>query len=312
MKTVFIDGQEGTTGLKLYERLSKRNDIELLLIDPQKRKDTNARRELLNTADFVFLCLPDTAAIEAVSLIENDRVRVLDASTAHRIDKSFCYGFPELLKDGKQRDKIASSSRVSVPGCYASGFLSLAAPLVQGGIIPADYPLVCYGISGYSGGGKKMIAEYEGCEKSSELYSPRVYGLGGAHKHLPEMRVHAGLDFAPVFNPIVDDYYSGMLIGLPLTARLLCGAGLSTVLRALCEHYGESHMIRVNEKLPENGFMPANSLSGYDSMELFAGGTMEQFTLFSRFDNLGKGASGAAIQCMNIMLGIDETTGLAL
>ncbi|MBP1572890.1 MAG: N-acetyl-gamma-glutamyl-phosphate reductase [Oscillospiraceae bacterium] len=313
MTKVFIDGKEGTTGLQIFERLPKRNDIEILLIDEDKRKDVNERKRLINESDITFLCLPDAAAIEAVSLVENPNTRIIDASTAHRTNPAWDYGFAELSK--AHREAIANSKRVANPGCYASGFISLVYPLVQAGVIPKDYPVISHAVSGYSGGGKKMIASIEGADKTKAMCSPRQYALPQSHKHIPEMQKICGLQFEPMFNPIVDDYYAGMVVSLPLITRTLpkkyTPADIHEILSA---HYAGQRFVKVmelggKETLPD-GFLSANDLEGTNDMQLFVFGNEERILLCSRLDNLGKGASGAAVQNMNIMLGIDEATGL--
>lgn len=313
MTKVFIDGKEGTTGLQIFERLPKRNDIEILLIDEDKRKDVNERKRLINESDITFLCLPDAAAIEAVSLVENPNTRIIDASTAHRTNPAWDYGFAELSK--AHREAIANSKRVANPGCYASGFISLVYPLVQAGVIPKDYPVISHAVSGYSGGGKKMIASIEGADKTKAMCSPRQYALTQSHKHIPEMQKICGLQFEPMFNPIVDDYYAGMVVSLPLITRTLpkkyTPADIHEILSA---HYAGQRFVKVmelggKETLPD-GFLSANDLEGTNDMQLFVFGNEERILLCSRLDNLGKGASGAAVQNMNIMLGIDEATGL--
>ncbi|MBU5229536.1 N-acetyl-gamma-glutamyl-phosphate reductase [Intestinimonas butyriciproducens] len=308
---VFIDGQEGTTGLQIYERLGGREDIELLRIDPEKRKDAQERKKLLNDADLVFLCLPDAAAREAVALIENDRTKVIDASTAHRTSPGWVYGFPELLAGQRQRVKFAK--RTANPGCHATGFLSAAAPLVATGVLPRDYPVTCYSLTGYSGGGKKMIAEYEGEGKGEALDSPRIYGTTLRHKHLPEMKALSGLDEPPVFCPIVDDYYKGMASCLMLhNARLTGKPTAEDLCEILARYYEDQQVVRVAPFEKEGSFLAANALAGTDRLELSVWGHEEQTIVVARFDNLGKGASGAAVQNMNLMLGFDETAGLAL
>ena len=308
---VYIDGREGTTGLQIYDRLSGRVDINLLLIDDDKRKDLTERKKYLNGADIVFLCLPDAAAVEAVGLIDNPNTRVIDASTAHRTAAGWVYGFPELLAGQRQRIKFAR--RVANPGCHATGFLSIAAPLVAMDILPADYPVTCFSLTGYSGGGKKMIAEYEGEGKAEGLYSPRIYGTNLKHKHLPEMQVLSGLKYPPVFSPIVDDYYKGMATGIQLHNALLKGKPTAQdVCELLGRYYEDQTMVRVAPWGSESGMLAANTFSGYDNLEISVTGTGEQTLIVSRFDNLGKGASGAAVQNMNLMLGLDETTGLAV
>ncbi|MCM1334404.1 MAG: N-acetyl-gamma-glutamyl-phosphate reductase [Bacteroides sp.] len=310
---VFIDGQEGTTGLKILERFRDRSDIELLRIDPTLRKNPSERKKMINLSDFTILCLPDAAAIEAVSFVENDHTRVIDASTAHRVNAEWAYGFPELSP--RHREKIAASSRVAVPGCYASGFLSVVYPLVESGILPKDYPITSHAVSGYSGAGKKGIARYETSPRDKEFDTPRQYALTQAHKHLPEMQVRSGLRYKPMFNPYVCDYFAGMVVSVPLHTRLLSKPCTPSEIRSVYErHYGGAKFIHVTElngaDVLTGGFLGANALEGTNSMEIFVCGNEEQILVCSRLDNLGKGASGAAIQCLNIMMGIDETTGL--
>ena len=310
---VFIDGKAGTTGLKIYERLGKRDDIEILLIDEDKRKDVNERARLINSADIVFLCLPDAAAKEAVSLCTNPDVRIIDASTAHRTADGWDYGFPELSE--QHRENIRKSKRVANPGCYASGFISLVYPLVKAGVLPEDYPLTCHAVSGYSGAGNKMISVIESADKTFEMNSPRQYALGQQHKHLPEMQKVCGLKYPPMFNPIVDDYFSGMVVSVPLVTRCLTKKYTpAEIHEIMTAHYAGQHFVKVmelggTETLPD-GFLAANTLADTNNMQIFVCGNDDQILLCSRLDNLGKGASGAAMQCMNIMLGIDETTGL--
>ena len=313
MTKVFIDGQEGTTGLKIVERLKGRTDIELLKIDDEKRKDTEERKKFINASDYTILCLPDIAAIEAVSLVENDHTRIIDASTAHRVDPEWAYGFPELSPE--HREKIRTSKRVAVPGCYASGFISMAYPLVKSEILPKDYPVSIHAVSGYSGAGKKGIAQYEADERAKEFDTPRQYALTQQHKHLPEMKIIPGLEYEPTFNPYVCDYYAGMTVSLPLHTRLLSRHVTPAEIRdILAEHYRNSSFVKVAELdgkdvLPD-GFIGANTLEGTNNMELIVSGNEMRILVVSRLDNLGKGASGAAVQCLNIMMGIDETTGL--
>lgn len=310
MYTVFIDGKEGTTGLQIYERLGKRHDIRLLSLSDDLRKDISARKECINGADIVFLCLPDAAAIESVSLVENDKVRIIDASTAHRTAEGWVYGFPEL--SALQRERIRLSNRVANPGCHASGFISLVYPLIEGGLVSPDYPFVCHSVTGYSGGGKKMIAEYECALRERPLDSPRQYSLGLKHKHLPEMQAVCGLRYKPIFNPIVSDYYSGMCVTVPLFTRFMSKkCNIQDVKDYFTEYYARCNFIKIlgKEELG-SGFLSANDLSGTNYMEIYVDGNEEQILLASRFDNLGKGASGAAVQCMNIMLGLDETISL--
>ena len=308
---VFIDGQAGTTGLRILDRFANRNDITLLQIDPEKRKDAAERKRLINSSDYTFLCLPDAAAREAVSLIENPDVRVIDASTAHRINPDWAYGFPEL--SAAHREKIRTSKRVAVPGCYASGFNALVYPMVQHGIIGADYPVQCFAVSGYSGGGNKMIAEIQSPDCPEESKSPRFYGLANNHKHLPEMQKICGLAEPPVFCPIVDDYYCGMEVTVPLRLDLV-GHSAEELATALQEYYAGETMIKVHALGTAPKFLPANTLAGKDSLEIYPTVSPDgkRMLLISLLDNLGKGSSGAAVQCMNIMLGLEETKGLEL
>ncbi|MFI3226264.1 MAG: N-acetyl-gamma-glutamyl-phosphate reductase [Clostridia bacterium] len=308
MYKVFIDGKEGTTGLQIFERFSGRTDIEIVTIADELRKDINEKKKILNSVDFVFLCLPDMAAIESVSLIENPNVRVIDASTAHRTNPDWDYGFAELSPE--HRENIAKSKRVANPGCYASGFIALCYPLVKHGIIDSDFPVTSYGISGYSGGGKSMIAEYE--QFPDKYKSPRFYARGQHHKHLPEMKTISGLDFAPVFNPIVDDFYSGMVVSIPLHTRLLTKKVTALELHEIfAKHYENQNFVSVMPfKENPTDFLSTDALANTNNLEIYVQGSDEHILLCSRLDNLGKGASGSAVQCMNIMMGIDETTGL--
>lgn len=306
---VYIDGKEGTTGLQIYERLGAREDIELLLIDEDKRKDTQERKKFLNAADLVFLCLPDAAAVEAVSLIENPKTKVIDASTAHRTAPGWVYGFPELLPGQRQRVKF--SSRVANPGCHATGFLSVVAPLVNLDILPKDYPLSCYSLTGYSGGGKKLIAEYEAPDRDPRLASPAPYSLGMCHKHLPEMQTVAGLAFPPNFLPVLGDIYKGMTTCIMLQNDLLKGKPSAEDIRDLLyNYYQDQKLVRVAEFGGNGPRLYTSELAGKDYLEITVTGSGEQTLLSAQFDNLGKGASGAAVQNMNIMLGFEETAGL--
>ena len=306
---VYIDGKEGTTGLQIYERLGGRQDIELLLIDEDKRKDTAERKKLINAADLVFLCLPDAAAIEAVSLIDNPDTRVIDASTAHRTADGWVYGFAELL-DG-QRERIKTAKRVANPGCHATGFLAGTAPLTALGVLSAEYPVTCYSLTGYSGGGKKMIAEFEQEGRSVELDAPAPYAIGLTHKHLPEMQKLAGLNYPPVFVPVLGDYYKGMATTVMLHNRLLKGAPTAQEIHGILDKYYEGcAFVRVAPFGGESPRLHANTMAGKDWLELIVSGHAEQTIITARFDNLGKGASGAAVQNMNLMLGFEETTGL--
>ncbi len=305
MTKVFIDGSAGTTGLRISDRLSQRNDIEVLRLPEELRRDTGAREEILNSADIAFLCLPDAAAKEAVALIHNSNTVVIDTSTAHRTSDGWTYGMPEL--EG-MRGKIASSKRIANPGCHASGFIALVAPLVRAGLIARDTRLTCFSLTGYSGGGKSMIAEYQSPDRSPLLGAPRQYALSQQHKHLNEMSVISGLDTLPVFCPIVGDFYSGMEVTVPLFASDLKGkvSDMEEVYRSLYS----SRLVHFDSDCDENGFLSAAAFSGRDDMQITIKGNDERILLVSRFDNLGKGASGAAIQNMNILLGVDEITGL--
>lgn len=307
MYNVFIDGREGTTGLQIYERLTSRKDLHLIVLPDELRKDTAARKDCINRADVVFLCLPDAAAREAVTLCENPRTRIIDASTAHRTTDGWAYGFPELGEEF--RSAIATGKRIANPGCHASGFIALVYPLIKEGLLANDYPFVAHSVTGYSGGGKKMIAEYESEGRDFELGSPRQYGLGLAHKHIPEMTKICGLAQAPVFNPIVADFYSGMCVTVPVFSKYL---QKPMNVGQMKEFYGDFYvgakLVSVSNE--PKSFLAANTLSGKNTMEIFVGGNDEQILLCARFDNLGKGASGAAVQNMNIALGLDETTSL--
>lgn len=313
MAKIFIDGKEGTTGLKIYERFANRSDIEILQIEDEKRKDPVEKAKMINASDYTFLCLPDAASIESVALCTNPKTRIIDASTAHRTNPEWAYGFPEL--DKSFREKIISSNRVAVPGCYASGSNAILYPLVKSGILPADYPVVIHAVSGYSGAGKKAIAQYEADGRNPELDSPRLYALTQTHKHLPEMKKIAGLEYEPVFNPYVCDYFQGMTVTVGLHARLLAKkVTASDVWEMFAAHYDGCRFVKVagfmGEGVLEEPFIPANTLAGTNMMQIFVYGNDDRIMLTSRFDNLGKGASGAAVQCLNIMLGIDEAAGL--
>jgi len=310
---VYIDGQEGTTGLKILERFEGRNDIELLRISEDKRKDPAERAKFINMSDYTFLCLPDEASREAVSFVDNDHVRIIDASTAHRTNPDWAYGFPGLSPE--HREKITKSNRVAVPGCYASGFASIVYPLVKNGIIPADFPVFAYATSGYSGAGKKAIAVYEGEDKPYEYGSPRQYALSQQHKHLPEMKAVSGLEYTPMFNPIICDYFSGMVVSVPIQTRMLGKPVTAEEVHAMyAKHYEGANMVEVMPLMSadeqKSFFLASNTLSGVNKLQVFVFGSDEQILLCARLDNLGKGASGAAVQCLNIMMGIDETTGL--
>lgn len=315
MKTkIFIDGSEGTTGLRIHERFAVRDDIELLTIDPELRKDPAERKKLINASDITFLCLPDAAARESVSLVENEHVRILDTSTAHRTEAGWAYGYPELSKE--HREAIKNGKRIAVPGCYATGFITTAYALIAGGILPKDYPVSAFAVSGYSGGGKKLISEYEAEDKSEALSSARLYALGQTHKHLKEMKAISGLTRTPLFSPMVTDYYSGMTVSLSFYAELLNGHQTpETVRDYLAKHYEGEKFIKVQPLGAEadtNGILFSNACSGWDGLEIFVTGNEERIMVTTRFDNLGKGASGAAIQCLNLMLGCEEDRGLNL
>lgn len=309
MYNIFIDGREGTTGLQIYDRLSARDDLNILVLPEEKRKDVEARRECLNSADICFLCLPDSAAREAVSLIENPAVRVIDASTAHRTAEGWVYGLPEIEKG--RRELIAAAKRVANPGCHATGFITLVAPLVKLGIAGADYPFVAHSVTGYSGGGKKMIAQYEAAERDIALNSPRQYGLTLAHKHIPEMVKECGLTHAPIFNPIVSDFYCGMCVTVPLYKNLLLKKlGVDDIRTFFAEYYATQNFVKVAEKESIPAYLAANELAGKNYLKIYVSGNDDMINFACVFDNLGKGASGAAVQNMNIMLGIDETYSL--
>ena len=311
---IYIDGSEGTTGLRIFERLGSRDDIEILSIDPALRKDADERRKLINQSDITFLCLPDAAAKEAVTLVENENVRIIDASTAHRVNPDWAYGFAEL--SSAHREKIATGKRIANPGCHATGFISLVYPLVAAGILPRETVTTCFSLTGYSGGGKKMIAQYGDEARDTALDSPRIYGLTHSHKHLPEMQKVCGLDSAPLFSPIVADYYAGMLVSVPFAASQLKGiSSLAQLHECYADHYAGQKMIRVMPLTAQadiGGFLASNGCAMWDGLEVYVTGNDERMMVCARFDNLGKGASGAAIQNMNILLGCDEATGLNL
>lgn len=311
MKTkVFIDGHEGTTGLRIHERLSQRTDIELIPIDDAQRKDPQAIKKCMAAADIAFLCLPDGAAGEAVELAKDCSVRIIDTSTARRVAPGWTYGFPEL--SAAQAKAIAQSDRVGNPGCHASGVISIVQPLTAAGLMAADYPVSAFSLTGYSGGGKKMIAQYEGDELAVDLQAPRQYGLGQVHKHLKEIVSICHLAQEPIFSPIVDNYYAGMEVTVPIFTKLLKGQPTcKDIWQVYAEHYSQGGLVKV---LPfgedKNGFLAANGKEGFDDMEIIVTGNDERIIVTSIFDNLGKGASGAAIQNMNIMMGIAPETGL--
>ncbi len=309
MKKVFIDGSAGTTGLRIFDRLQARSDIQLLTLPEAERKDEGRRRQLLNEADAAFLCLPDAAAEEAAAWAENPDTVVLDTSTAHRSAPGWCYGFPEL--SALQEARIRQARRIAVPGCHASGYLALVCPLVDAGLLAPSAALSCTSLTGYSGGGKAMIADYEAQDRPEALLAPRIYGLTQRHKHLAEMCAQSRLP-APVFLPIVADFYSGMLVTVPLPAPALCRPLTPESLAALyAAHYAGSACVRVLPPV-EEGMLAANALSGCDGMEIIVTGNGERLAAHARYDNLGKGASGAAVQCMNLLLGAPEAEGLKL
>lgn len=310
MYNVFIDGREGTTGLQIFERLKKRGDVNIIALEEEKRKDAKLRKECINSADICFLCLPDDAARQSVSLIEKGaKVRVIDASCAHRTADGWVYGLPELSI--KRRASIAEADRVSNPGCHATGFIALVAPLVKAGIVPGDYPVTVQSLTGYSGGGKNTIAQYNAPDKKASLSSPRLYSLGLEHKHLAEMTKECNLEHAPIFSPVICDFYCGMCVTVPLYASLLAKRMSADDVRAyLAEYYSGQNFIKVAAKEQLPNFLPADELSGTNMLKIYVSGNDDMILLASVFDNLGKGASGAAVQNMNIMLGLDETYSL--
>ena len=305
MAKIFIDGSAGTTGLRIAERLEVRQDIELVKLPEELRKDNAARAAALNEADVAFLCLPDTAAIEAVELCTDENTVIIDTSTAHRVADGWDYGFPEL--EG-QRDKLIKSKRIANPGCHASGFISLVAPLVQKGIVSPDAKLSAFSLTGFSGGGKKMIAEYEDENRDTLLKAPRQYGIAQMHKHLPEMKKLCGLNSEPIFCPIVADYYAGMEVTVPLFKSDINGT-IDDIKNAYKEYYKDG-LVHFVDSADESGFLSANAFEGRDDMQITVTGNDDRILLVSRFDNLGKGASGSAIQNMNLILGYPESTGL--
>ncbi|MDD5189738.1 MAG: N-acetyl-gamma-glutamyl-phosphate reductase [Dehalococcoidales bacterium] len=312
-KTVFIDGQHGTTGLKIHERLAKRADIELVSLPEAARKDPSAKQKLLNAVDIVFLCLPDDAARESVSLITNKSVCVIDGSTAHRVTEGWVYGFPELNQH--QRNLIKTSKRITVPGCHATGFIALLYPLVAKGIVAPDYPVTCHAVAGYSGGGKSMIADYQSEHPSQDVLNPRPYALALNHKHVPEMTKVVGLAQPVIFTPTVVNVYNGEIISIPLYAnKIKNNLSAGDIRKILAEYYTGERFVNVmpypaDEHL-KNGFLTMTDCNDTNNIELFVFGGKERILLSARFDNLGKGASGAAVQNLNIVLGVDESTGL--
>lgn len=315
MKTkIFIDGSEGTTGLRIFERFEKRDDIELLKIPSELRKDPKEISKYINASDITFLCLPDAAAREAVTYVKNENVRIIDTSTAHRTEEGWAYGYPELSK--AHRDAIVNGKRIAVPGCHATGLITLVYPMVTSEIMPTDYPVSAFSLTGYSGGGKKMIAEYESSDRAKELDAPREYALSQQHKHLKEMKAICRLDREPLFSPIVADYYSGMLVTVPLYTDLLKEGTTVEKVHAMFEaHYKDQQFVKVmplGAEAETRNFLGGNNCSGWDGIEIYVTGNEERILLNARFDNLGKGASGAAIECLNLMLGCDPAKGLNL
>lgn len=315
MKTkIFIDGSEGTTGLRIYERFEGRDDIELLPISSELRKDVNERKRLINESDITFLCLPDAAARESVSLVENEKVRIIDTSTAHRTEAGWAYGFPELST--AHREAIVNGKRIAVPGCHATGFMSVVYPLIAGGLLPKDYPVTAFSLTGYSGGGKKMIAEYEAEGRNSDINAPREYALTQQHKHLKEMKAITGLVREPLFSPIVADYYSGMVVSVPVYTEFLTKCkNPKEMTEYFANYYKGQKFVQVVENGNEDlygGMLAGNTLSGWDGLKVYITGNEERMVLSAQFDNLGKGASGAAVQCLNILLGCEEDKGLVL
>lgn len=313
MATVFIDGQEGTTGLRILERLKPRKDIELLEIPSEKRKDIATKTEFLNNADAVIFCLPDQAAKESSSLITNPKTKVIDASTAFRTAPDWVYGMPELSKG--QREKLRTAKRISNPGCHATGFIISIVPLRAAGIVGEDYPAVCYSLTGYSGGGKKMIARYQDPQNTEELRAPMHYGLTLSHKHIPEMQKYTGLQDPPLFLPVVSSYYNGMVVSIPLYTQLLRKkVSVEDVHGVLSSYYDSEPFIRVlpldHEQILDNGYLSPIKCNETNMLDLFVFGKDKHIVVMARFDNLGKGASGAAVQNMNIALGLEETAGL--
>lgn len=313
MVKVFIDGREGTTGLRIAERFKNRDDIELLEISEELRKDTAERKRLINESDITFLCLPDVAAVEAVKLVDNDHTRIIDASTAHRTSKGWVYGLPELSPE--QRTAIANADRVAVPGCYASGFNVLMQPCVKNGFVAAFHPVICHAVSGYSGGGKKLIAAYEDENRDSKYEGTRMYSLGKTHKHVKEMMAVSGLTYPPVFCPSTSDFYNGMIVTIPLVLRTLPKKTTALeIWKMLSNNYKNERFVRVMpfmaEGMDEQNELFSGTLADTNELRIFVYGNEDHVLLCSQLDNLGKGASGAAVQCMNIMLGVDEGLGL--
>ena len=309
-KKIFIDGKAGTTGLRIFERLENFDGVEIITLSEEKRKDIEARKEALNSADIAFLCLPDDAARESVSLIENDNTVVIDTSTAHRTDEGWAYGFPELSENHKE--KLKNGKRIAVPGCHASGFIALVYPLIEAGILNEAENLSCFSLTGYSGGGKKMIADYEDEERDVLLDAPRQYGLTQGHKHLKEMKAISGIENAPIFCPVVAPFYSGMEVTVPIFKSMLKDGTTLDDIKNIYKNKYQGPIVSFKENNDETGFISAGAYSDLDTMEVSVFGNEDRIILTARYDNLGKGASGAAIECLNIVLGQDETTGLVI
>ncbi len=310
MKKVFIDGKAGTTGLRIYERLEERSDLELITLSENERKDPECRKRALNEADIAFLCLPDDASREAISMITNPNTVVLDTSTAHRTLSDWTYGFPEL--SDANRDAVISSKRIAVPGCHASGFIALIKPLIDAGMLSNKAHLSCHSITGYSGGGKKMIAQYEDEANSDVTNAPRQYALSQGHKHLKEMKAITGIENEPIFSPIVSSFYSGMEVTVPIFVSDLQNGATAEDIKKLYKKQYNGKIVRYEEHTDENGMLSSTALKGSDGMVIGVYGNEERIILTAVYDNLGKGASGAAVQCMNLVLGTDETTGLVI
>ena len=308
MKKVFIDGSAGTTGLRIFERLSSRDDVEIVVLPDDKRKDPVARKQALNGVDVAFLCLPDDAAREAVAMVENPNVTVIDASTAHRTLPDWAYGFPEL--SSAHEEKVLASKRIAVPGCHASGFIALVYPLIEKGLMKKDVRLTCHSITGYSGGGKKMIAEYEEEGRDELLGAPRQYALKQTHKHLKEMQAISTLETQPIFCPIVADFYSGMTVTVPLFKEDL--QGTVDDIKAVYKEKYQGEIVKYEENVAKDGFLSGLAQSKKDGMRITVEGNDDRILLIASYDNLGKGASGAAIECMNLALGFPKTKGLVL
>ncbi len=308
MKKIFIDGKAGTTGLRIYERLENRNDIEIITLSEELRKNPDARKKAINSADVVFLCLPDAAAVEAVAMVENENTVVIDTSTAHRTNDNWAYGFAELSAEFE--NKIKNSKRIAVPGCHASGFIALVQPLVEEGILSSDVELTCHSLTGYSGGGKQMIAQYEAEDRDALLDAPRQYGITQNHKHLKEMVKICGLKNPPIFCPIVADFYSGMEVTVPIFESMLKNGTTAEDIRRIYSEKYNTEIVKYTENTDEGGFLASNRLSGKDCMEITVAGNDDRIILVARYDNLGKGASGAALECLNIVLDNEKTANL--